>query len=99
MDPNWGDYWARSRKMGRLQFVLKRGTALGLIMFALMILIPRFFSMVENTDMPIMAFIIFMLIGFAFATLLWWANERSYQKLLASKTLNAQENQSKSDDD
>ena len=85
MEPNWGNYWAKSRQIGRTQFVLRRGIVLGLVMFALMVLIPRIFSMVEENDMPVVAFIVFMLVGFAFAALLWWANERSYQKLLNSK--------------
>lgn len=94
MDPNWGDYWAKSREMGRTQFVLKRGSVLGLIMFALMVLIPRIFSMVEGRDMPVVAFITFMLVGFAFAALLWWANERSYHKILKSKQSSNTENDS-----
>jgi len=86
MDPNWGNYWATSRKQGRTWFVLKRGTVLGLIMFALLIMIPRLFKMVEATAMPVMGFIVFMLIGYGFGALLWWANERSYLKLLETET-------------
>jgi len=97
MDPNWGDYWAKSRAIGRTKFVLKRGTILGLIMFGLMILIPRLFSMVEETHLPIIPFIVLMLAGFAFAALLWWANEHSYQKLLKSKPEQAQDPKQEND--
>ena len=99
MDPNWGDYWVKSRAIGRTQFVLRRGIVLGLVMFGLMVLIPRLFSMVEHTDLPIVAFIGFMLAGFAFAALLWWANERSYLKLQKSQDQQEKQDQPEQQND
>ena len=81
MDINidWVSYWRRTRARGRLSFLLRRGTALGLIMFGLMVLIPRIFHMVEETSLPITQFVVFMVIGFVLSAGLWWANERSYK--------------------
>ena len=81
MDPDWGDYWANARQMGRTRFLLLRGTMLGLIMFGLLIGVPRLFDMVESDGLPILSFCLFMLLGYLLAFALWWANERSYTKI------------------
>lgn len=87
---SWTDYWAEARKTGITLFILKRGTALGLLMFGMLVMAPRIFKMVETSDFPVVPLILFMLLGYVLGGLLWWANERSYDKQLA---LLAQETQ------
>ncbi len=79
--PDWGDYWAGARQMGLPGFLVKRGSVLGLIMFGLLVVVPRLFKMVDDSGLPVGAFVLFMLMGYGFAGMLWWANERSYNKL------------------
>lgn len=81
MNSAWADYWAKTRDRGVPAFLLRRGTMLGLIMFGLMIVVPRIFLMVENHKLPIVQFVVFMVLGYGLAYLLWLANERSYHKI------------------
>lgn len=85
MDSNWADYWAEARQMGQPVFLLKRGTMLGLIIFGFLEVAPRVFAMVDDNNLPIGSFIVSAVLGGTIAKLLWWANERSYQKVLAGR--------------
>ena len=82
MNTDWANYWAKARKTGRTLFVIKRGTALGAIMFGMLVMVPRYFHMVESGSFPLIALIIFILLGYGLAVLLWLANEHSYNKHL-----------------
>ena len=85
MEPNWENYWAKARKLGVYHFVLLRGTALGVLMTVLLVLVPRWFDMVEADSFSWISLAMFMLLGYLAGYLLWWANERSYKILVARK--------------
>ena len=85
MEPDWENYWAKARKLGAYRFVLLRGTALGALMVALLVLAPRWFDMVEDDGFPWISFGMFILLGYLAGYLLWWANERSYKILITRK--------------
>ncbi len=80
MNTDWADYWAKSRKSGVKHFIFKRGTALGLVMFTLLIVLPRVFLMIDKPGLPIWQFFMFMSLGYLLGWFLWVANERSYHK-------------------
>ncbi len=80
MNTEWTSYWTKSRARGPMVFILKRGTALGLVMFALLIVVPRVFLMVEDQGLPIWQFCMFMALGYLLGWFLWVANERTYHK-------------------
>lgn len=80
MNKDWANYWAKSRESGARVFILKRGTALGLVMFGLLIVVPRVFMMVDKPGLPVWQFCLFMALGFLLGWFLWVANERSYHK-------------------
>lgn len=90
IDTSWASYWAKARQGGRTQFVLKRGTVLGALMFGLLVMVPRLFNMVDNESFPVIALIIFVLLGYALAVLLWLANEHSYNKHLKTTAAKSQ---------
>ena len=78
------DYWAKARNDGFFWFALRRGTALGLVMFGVLVIVPRLFGMVATDGYPVMPFIGFMGLGYAFSGLLWLANQRSYNRSIAA---------------
>lgn len=80
MNTEWANYWARSRESGVKLFILKRGTTLGLVMFGLLIVVPRVFMMIDDPSLPIWQFCMFMALGYLLGWFLWVANERSYHK-------------------
>jgi len=82
MTTEWASYWARSRANGPMKFILKRGTALGLVMFVVLIIVPRVFLMVEDPGLPVWQFCMFMALGYLLGWFLWVANERTYHKFI-----------------
>ncbi len=89
IDTTWANYWAKARQTGRTLFVIKRGTALGALMFGMLVIVPRIFNMVDNESFPLIALIIFILLGYGLAVLLWLANEHSYNKHLKNTDANS----------
>jgi len=83
MDGIWANYWAKTRTQGPVMFVAVRGCTLGAIMFLLLVMLPRWFHMVDPSASPLPALVGFLALGFAVAYALWWANERSYRRLQA----------------
>lgn len=80
MNTNWANYWAKTRNGGVSLFIFRRGTVLGLVMFALLIVLPRAFKMIDKQGLPIWQFCLFMALGYLLGWFLWVANERTYHK-------------------
>jgi len=78
MRGGWTEYWRETRSKGRLDYVLRRGLSLGGLMFGLLVLLPRYFMMVDRTDNLLVTGFLFLGLGLLLAWVLWVANERSY---------------------
>lgn len=85
MSGSWAEYWGKTRTKGRTSYVLRRGVALGGLMFGLLVLLPRYFMMVDREGNLLITGFLFLGLGLVLAWLLWVANERSFLRQARQK--------------